>query len=476
MARVRFAALIAVLAVAIRAVVGHGLVNYDTLYALVWGRDIAAGRLPDYNVAIAPTPHPLATGLSVLLGPLSTFERHGIHGELAAQVVAAGAFFALALLGWVVYRLGAAWFHPAAGALAAVIVLTREPVLDYGSRVYVDIPYLVLVLGALLVETRRPRAGARVLGLLAVAGLLRPEAWFLSAAYLAWLWWAERDLGRILRLVPIAAAGPLLWFASDLVVTGDPLRSLTGTRDTARVLGRVTGLANVPTAVPRRLGEILRPPVLLGAAVGGVLSLLWLRRRALLGAATGVAAVVAFAVLAAAGLSILTRYALLPASILAIFCGAGVFGWFALEPGDRHRRWWQAAACVIGVALIAFVPAQISSIRKLRSTLGRQETIQADLSRLISTGAIGARCLPVSVPNHRPVPLLALWLDIAPAAVVSAEAGTPNRGSYVTPANPAVARDYILDPRDPVQAVHQVPAGFSRAGGDASWQVYARCR
>ncbi|MEA2299202.1 MAG: hypothetical protein QOF77_2138 [Solirubrobacteraceae bacterium] len=478
MARARLAALIAGLAVAIRAVVGHGLVNYDTLYALVWGRDIAGGRLPDYGVSIAPTPHPLATGLSVILAPLSSLERHGIHGEPAAAVAVAGAFVGLALLGWVVFRLGAEWFNPWAGAVAAAVILTREPVLDFGARVYVDIPYLVLVLGALLVETRRPRAGAPVLALLAVAGLLRPEAWLLSAAYLAWIWWSDRDLGRLLRLGSIAATGPLLWFASDLLVTGDPLHSLTGTRDTAKVLGRVTGLGNVPATAPRRLGEILREPVLFAAAVGGVLSVLWLRRRGgrvELGAATGLVAFAGFCVLAAAGLPIITRYLLLPACILAIFAGAGAFGWLELEAGDPRRRWWRAAACVVGLGLVVFVPSQVGRIRTLRETLRRQETIQADLGRLITRGTIGARCTPVSVPNHRPVPLLALWLDVEPRAVVSAEVGQPSRGTYVTPANAGVAADYILDKRDPVQVVHAVPAGFAPAGADASWRVFARC-
>ena len=61
--------------------------------------------------------------------------------------------------------------------LAAVDRPDRVPVLDFGARAYVDIPFLVLVLGALLAETRVPRSGGPVLALLALAGLLRPEAW-----------------------------------------------------------------------------------------------------------------------------------------------------------------------------------------------------------------------------------------------------------------------------------------------------------
>ncbi len=298
--------------------------NYDTLYSLVWGRQIAQGQAPDIEVALAPTPHPLATLAGVLASPLSLASDAGVHGEPAQTATLILAFVALALLGWVVYALGTAWFDPWVGVLAAVIVLTRRPVLDFGARAYVDIPYVVLVLGALLVETRRPRAGLPVLGLLAVAGLIRPEAWLFSAAYLAYLVWrGERDPGRLVRLAAVAASGPVLWALTDWALTGSPLHSLTGTRDTAATLGRVTGLDDVPLTVPRRLGEILREPVLLGAVGGLALSWLWLRDRVRPAIVAGVLALAAFCVLAAAGLPILGRYLLLPAAIGAILCGAG---------------------------------------------------------------------------------------------------------------------------------------------------------
>ena len=189
MARIRFAAGVLVGAVALRLMAGPGLVNYDTLYALVWGRELAHGSAPDLEVAIAPTPHPLADLAAIVLSPLSSWQIDGLHGEPAALAVVAIAYVSLALLGWVVFALGREWFNTATGVLATVIVLTRVPVLDFGARAYVDIPFLVLVLGALLVETRSPRSGAPVLGLLALAGLLRPEAWLFSAFYLCWLLW-----------------------------------------------------------------------------------------------------------------------------------------------------------------------------------------------------------------------------------------------------------------------------------------------
>ncbi|GAC1491053.1 MAG: hypothetical protein NVS1B9_12390 [Solirubrobacteraceae bacterium] len=471
MKRLRLAAVVGLLAGGIRLLLGPGLINYDTLYAMVWGRDLAHGTLPDYSVSIAPTPHPLATAASVLLAPLSTHGVHGVHGEAASSLVLAAAFVALALLGTVVFELGREWINTPAGILAAAIVLTRQPVLDFGARAYVDIPYLVLVLSALLLETRRPRAGLPVLALLAVAGLLRPEAWLLSGAYWLWLW--RSGVPGVARLAACAAAGPLLWCLGDLALTGDPLHSLTGTRHTARVLGRVTGIGHVPVTMPRRLGEILREPVLYGASVGIALSWLWLRRRAVkLASASGLAALAAFILLAGAGLPIIARYLLLPAVLLAIFCGAGAFGWLELEPGDPRRRRWVAAAATIGLALLIFLPGQASRLRTLRGTLATQHRIQSDLARLVRNGAVGRSCRPISVPNHRPVPLLALWLDIGPPAVLPFPHSS---GTYITPASAAVATAYVLDKRDPVQAVAATPSGFAPAGADASWKVFSRC-
>ena len=440
------------------ALVGRGLVNYDTLYALVWGRDLAHGHLPDYDISLAPTPHPLATLVGGVLSIL------GADGAIGATLVLA--FIWLGALGYITYRLGEAWFNPAAGILAVAIILTRRPVLDFGSRAYVDLPYLVLVLAALLVETRRRHAGAPVLVLLGVAGLIRPEAWLFSGVYLLYLWHGGvRDP----RLWALAAAAPILWGLSDLVVTGDPLHSLTGTRDTAQRLDRITGLGAVPGTVPRRIGEIVREPVLFGAAGGGLLALAFLRGRVVVGAVAGVVALVAFCVLAAAGLPILGRYLLAPSVILTVFAAGGAFGWAELPKNHAWRQRWAWFGAATVVALIAFVPQQAKRIDSLRSALTIQDHIQDDLHDL------KLPCQPTTVPNHRPVPLLALWLDTDPKNMSVAQEHPPTSGTYVIPSSPHVAREYILDPRDVNPTIPSPPTRFQRVASNSSWHAYARC-
>jgi hypothetical protein len=464
----RFVAGIAAGAAALWLLAGRGLANYDTLYALVWGREIASGRTPDLDVPIAPTPHPLADLGAVLVAPLSSSGSE-LHGQAAIDLVLVLSFVALSLLGWVVFALGRAWFGTWAGVAAALIVVTRVPVLDFGARAYVDIPFLVLVLGALLVETRRPRAGAPVLALLAVAGLLRPEAWLFSFAYVAWLWWATR---RVEPAMLIALVAPVGWMLHDLAITGDPLHSWLDTRESAQELNRVTGLQHVPTTMPRRLGEILREPGLLAAAGGGLFALAWRRgeRGVRLGAAAGVLAVAAFCVLAAGGLPIRTRYLLLVGCILAIFAGGGLFGWQGL-PHGRRRTWWARFSILALAAFVVFVPLQAQRIGNLRDALRIQDGIQDDLGDAFA----GAPCTPYAVPNRRPVPLVALWRDVQPGSIADAQEGLPAAGTYVLPRTRKVARDYILDPSDLDRRVPEPPASWRELPRNATWRMAALC-
>lgn len=136
-----------------------GFPNYDTIYALVWGRELAHGHSPDYGAALPPTPHPLIDFLGAITSPF---------GEAPITVTMIVAYISLGLIAYFVYRLGTVWFDKWIGILAAVIVLTRAPFLSNGLRAYVDLPYIAFCLGALC-------GGAEAAGRLAGAGPARPR-------------------------------------------------------------------------------------------------------------------------------------------------------------------------------------------------------------------------------------------------------------------------------------------------------------
>jgi hypothetical protein len=119
-------------------------------------------------------------------------------------------------------------------------------------------------------------------------------------------------------------------------------------------------------------------------------------------------------------------------------------------------------------------PAQIKSAHREMSKLARQESIEGDLLALVKDGTVNLRCGPVGVPNHAPVPLLALYLEASPARIVSAQSGSIGRGQYLDPASKEVEADYVLDPHDPHEAV-DVPPGFVESHANRSWLVFQRC-
>jgi hypothetical protein len=459
----------------------HGFANYDTFYSLLWGNELAHGHSPDYSAALPPTPHPLATAFGVLASPL------GDGAQTAAVVVA---FLSLAAIGYLVFRLGDLWLNRAVGLLAAAIVLTREPILDYGSRAYVDLPYIAFVLGALVVELKRPRSGWPVLTLLGLAGLLRPEAWLFSAAYLVYLAYSDPerpkgkltpigqlfDPGALLPLTVLAAVAPLAWAIFDLVVTGDPLYSLTGTQDTVSTLDRPTGLFDALRLAPRRIGEILREPVLLGAAVGLVLTAWKLRKRSWLMLAAAVISLGAFLLLATAGLAVITRYLLLPSTILALFGAAGVLGWLSLDRDDPWRMRWAACGGVVVLAMLVFVPQQANRLSDVRAKVGDQEQIRDDLHDVIHEPAFDRACRQVAIPSTQGVPLLALWLDRRPSQISTSS--MPSAGYLIAPANRDIANLFRLDPNDPASkspAANGVNPRIATTAADASWLVFGRC-
>jgi hypothetical protein len=463
----------------------RGFPNYDTIYSLLWGRELAEGLSPDRGAALPPTPHPLAELWSLVTTPLGG----------AVDLTMIGAYVSLGLVGYLVYRLGSLWFDRPVGAVAALIVLTRAPYLSNGLRAYVDLPYIVLVLAALLVETRRPRAGWPVLALLALAGLLRPEAWLFSFAYLAYLirprFVGARDTpsSSPLLLVTLALAAPLLWALFDWITAGSPTYSFAGTRETVETLERQTGPVDLVLYGPRRLGEVLQWPGMVGAGGGLALTIALLRRggRPRPGPRHGVAnptvgivaaalALVAFAILGAAGLAVIPRYTMLAAAILAVFAAFALLGWRSLERSDPWRRPWAAFAALVALMFVVWGPNQYDLLHRVDVDLTNQSTIEADLNDLARSGAFEPLCRPIWVPNHRAVPRLAFELDVRPSRILGSSAQRrPRRGYFLHPAGPFTVRNFILDPNDPARFEAPVPPGFREVARNESWILYRRC-
>src|SRR4051795_4442206 len=72
-----------------------GFPNYDTIYALVWGRELAHLESPDYGAALPPPPPPLAALIGLLATPLG-------DGAIPGKMIVA--YPSLALIGFFVYR------------------------------------------------------------------------------------------------------------------------------------------------------------------------------------------------------------------------------------------------------------------------------------------------------------------------------------------------------------------------------------
>jgi hypothetical protein len=457
-------------ALVLRLALPFGFPNYDTLYSLVWGQQLARGQTPTYDLALAPTPHPLAELLGLIAAPL------GASATIA--IVLALAYIALAALPYLAFELGRTWFSWPVGLGAALILITRYEILSYGVRAYVDIPYTALVLGALLVVSRGPRAHWRVFVLLDIAGLLRPEAWLFAGAYWLYLAWRRTQLRELVLLAVLGVAPAVLWVASDALITGNALWSLHHTQHTASTLERPTGILKFPYTGARRLGEVLGPDGLIAGGIGLALSVWLARERVLLALGAGLVAAVAFAAIAASGLPIDDRYTFVIVALGAIFAGAGLAGWVSLAATHPRRRVWQVASVACVVAIVAFVPWNVTRLHETfdssnpaKQSLSAQLRVENDLIALTRSHAITRGCGKIGVPYHTPIPLLALELHTSPANVVPAEIA---RGTFVAPASDAVRRIYLLDPNDPAKN-YAVPAGFTLRAQNRSWRVFRRC-
>lgn len=451
---------------------GPPYLNYDAAYSLLWAHDIASGYTPDYNGFIAPTPHPLQTFVSLLALPLGT----ATTGALAWLVL-----LCFGALCWVVYLIGRELFNDWVGVLAAIVIITRPAFAKNALAAYQDIPFILLVCWALLLEIKKPRRGAPVLALLALAGLLRPEAWLLSGLYWLWMWPARDMRGRVL-LALIVASGPVLWALSDWAISGDLLHSFHGTSDLAAQLDRPRSPVIAPFWTLKFLAWTLREPLMIGVPIGLVYCWFCARRQGLI--LFGVAAVmsVVFVLSTVGGLPLIARYVLTPAVLLAVIYAAGVFGWRSLAADFPRRETWKWVGIASLALSIVFIPWFIPILKDNARKINNYQSIQADLRAVAQSPVLqkyNRLCGRISTTDHRPVPAFRFEIAGAPGSVQTrGNLETPMAALALLPASQDIIDRFYSQKKPKLTPSEYGFAGYEPVLSTWAWKVYAsaECR
>ena len=374
--------------------------NYDSYYQFLWGQQLSNGQLPDYAVFRSPTPHPLAELVGLALAPFG----------LAADRI----WVLLTLILWVgllyaIYRFTKQLLGTLVAAVAVLVMLTRTDLEFFALRGVVDIWFLFLVFAAAALEVTRPRRGWPVMVLLALAGLIRPEAWVLSGAYVLWLL-PEKRLRGIWPYVLLALSAPLIWLGWDWIVTGKPLYSLTSTRETAGAFGRNRGFVQAVKLVPDYVGANEK---VVNDSIGGLgllvaLGLLWWKRL-WIPAGIMIIGLATFLAIAAAGLSVIPRYLVVPSILFNIGVALALTAWsFVREPPRLHRALVVLAILAVAVGVFRAIPYS-KDFRKLHGQVTFVKGQYVGLEQIFDDPKVAPlvdTCRPITVPTHSAIPVV----------------------------------------------------------------------
>jgi hypothetical protein len=444
--------------------------NYDSIYALLWGREITDLATPTFDAFRAPTEHPLANivgaGLSLL-------------GDVGDRVWIALCIASMVLLLIGLYRLGRDLFSPVIGFLAALLLASRLDFAFLAARGYIDTAFLAFVVWAAVLEVAKPRRGFAPLILLGLAGLLRPEAWLLSGIY--WLWcfgpatWKQRAGWACLVWIPT-----LIWTGSDYAVMGQPLYSFTHTSGLADELGRTKKVSQIPVTLVQYLINLDKLPVFIGGMAGGALGLFLFPKRTLLPLIMLLSGVIIFTMIGVGGFSVIDRYLLVAAVMVMLLCAVALGGWSVL-PRGRVRTIWMVASIVALVAGAGVTATRLnlsSVVRELDFRGEARPTLGKALQDPRTKAAI-ARCGTLYLPNHKTIPD-ARWLTGLPADRVLARTDPlvpdqPTKGVVlITHQRRAIFNQILFDElQDP--SMNLPPAGFDRLVTTEYYTVYATC-
>jgi hypothetical protein len=389
-----------------------------------------------------------------------------------------------------VYRMVRLKISPVVAFVAVVVLLTRTDLLAFALRSMLDIPFLNLIVWAVVLELKRPRRGVAPLVLLGLAGLLRPEAWILSGLYWLWLGVAivrprlhlpggDVSRARLASLMPLVALPPIIWISLDWWIAKDPLYSFVSTRDVAGALGRQKSLLESIALIPRFVGGSEPVVNALVGTLGLVLALYLLRSRMFMLVALALSGLLTYLLIAVGGLSVIERYLLLPSLVACIGVAFALTGWMQLTGQPRRAAIGLAVASlvVIGVRL----PAYASTIREFNGESRQTSSRFAGIESILTAAPVAAdarRCRPFLAPTHEAVPVIRYQLDLAKDEVVAStqlsRAATHGLQLLQTGYLDPISLTSISHVQRKPWTVFPLTNFTYRAENDA-WIVYAKC-
>jgi MFS family permease len=447
--------------------------NYDSYYSLLWGRELLHGVKPSFDGYRTPTEHPLAVAFGMVLS---------IVGDPADRIMVGATLASFVVLAAGLYRLAAASFGTLVGLAAGALLCTRFDFPFLAARAYIDIPYLAFVVWAAALEAERPRRGTVVFGLLACAGLMRPEAWLLSGLY--WLWcFAPASWPQRIRYSLLTGLPPVIWTALDWWATGDPKFSLTHTSGLAEELGRTSGgLSAVPSTTVKFLKNLDKVPVFYAGILGVVIAVLLTPRRARMPLALLIIGLGTFVLVGLAGLSVIDRYLLVPSLLVMVFAGVALGGWTMLRSG-RARTLWAVGSVALIIYGVAFTATRVNFSTFTNELIFRGDS-HASLRTLLNNPKVraGLRCGPVSTPNHKLIPDTRWLLDASARKVIARsdahERSRIGRGVaiYAVSRLSLLRSGFTAGDESAQDTFNSIPmAGFTRVAFTPYYSAYVRC-
>jgi hypothetical protein len=396
--------------------------NYDTYYALIWGNEIAHFQLPDYFVFKTPTPHPLFNLYTALLSPL---------GSAAVRVITVASLAMYSGLLYGIYKLVKLQVGTLVAFVTLLVVLTRTDLMLFAMRSMLDIPFLLMIIWAAVLEFQKPRRGLLPMVLLCMAGLLRPEAWLMAGLYWLWLAWGwvrndsnlpgERpSLKALFGYALLVIAAPAIWLAWDWVVTGDALYSIHSTSEVAKVVNRQKSLPEAIYLLPIYVSSGMHYVNGLAGAAGFLLAFWCYRKHMLMLALLGAVGVVTYLLITVGGLSVIARYLMIPSLVMCFGVAFALVGWERLRGTPRKLG---IALSIVTLLLMVFsAPKYLSDARALNTSIDHVSVAYSRIGDILKDPKVEPvikRCTPINAFTHESVPVIRYELRLPKDQVIA---------------------------------------------------------